>query len=140
MNILICEKLDLAGAEVLSGLSRHDHVRFVDEPLTADNAAQFADVDVVSPGLQSELTADVLGRLDHVRLIAIRGTGVDSIDVGYCKAHGIAGRERALWRAQSVAEHTFALLLADQPPRCRCRWMHAGGSSRSRGLRADLAG
>ncbi len=112
MNIVICEKLDPVETQVLSALQRSDRVRFVDEPLTAENAAQFSDVDVVSAGLQSALTAELLRRLEHVRLIAIRATGVDSIDVGYCEAHGIAVANVPSYGAQSVAEHTFALLLA----------------------------
>lgn len=112
MNIAICERLDPAEVPPFTELQREHRVRFFEDALTAANAQQIADADVVSLGLVSVATPEVLQKLEHVRLIAVRGTGVDAVDLGYCKDHGIAVANVPAYGVQSVAEHAFALLLA----------------------------
>ena len=58
------------------------------------------------------LRASTLAQLPQLRMIAIAATGYDIIDVPYCREHGIAVANVRGYGVHSVAEHTFALILA----------------------------
>jgi len=83
-----------------------------DKTLSKENASECQDADIVSIRSFSQLTADVLTLLPDAKLIASRTTGVDHIDLSYCKDHGIAVSNVPGYGQYTVAEHSFALLLA----------------------------
>ncbi len=85
---------------------------FVDAPLRSDNAAHFADADVVSTFIYSELDRAVLERLSSLKLVATRSTGFDHIDTAYCAERGVTVSNVPSYGENTVAEHVFALLLA----------------------------
>ncbi len=58
------------------------------------------------------LLADTLAQLPGLKLIAIAATGANNVDLEYCRKHGIAVCNVSGYSTHSVAEHTFALLLA----------------------------
>ncbi len=58
------------------------------------------------------LTASALERLPNLQLIAMAATGYDVIDIDYCRRHGISVVNVRNYAARTVAEHTFALILA----------------------------
>lgn len=82
------------------------------DPLNARTASAHADAEIVSPFVNSKLTAEVLGAFPHLKLVATRSTGYDHIDREFCKAHGIAVSNVPNYGDSTVAEHVFALLLA----------------------------
>lgn len=84
---------------------------FIAEPLRAAATGACADAEIISPFLRSELQAPVLARLPKLRLIATRSTGVDHIDLAYCRTRGIAVANVPAYGERTVAEHVFALLL-----------------------------
>ncbi len=99
-----------AGAfEALRG--RHD-LRLVDTPLRAEDAAQYADAEVISTFIYSALDRSVLERLPALALVATRSTGFDHIDTRYCAERGITVSNVPSYGESTVAEHVFALLLA----------------------------
>lgn len=58
------------------------------------------------------LRAPVLARHPSIRMIAIAGTGTDSVDLAYCRERGIVACNVRHYARHSVPEHVFALLLA----------------------------
>jgi len=58
------------------------------------------------------LMADSLAQLPRLKLIAVAATGTNNVDLDYCREHGIAVCNVSGYSTHSVAEHTFALLLA----------------------------
>lgn len=58
------------------------------------------------------LLADTLSVLPNLKMIAVAATGTDIIDLDYCKAHNIVVSNVRRYTLHSVAEHTFALILA----------------------------
>ncbi len=91
--------------------SGHD-IRFTNEPLTEENAAPYADVDVISTFIWSELDRKTLSRFGDLRHIATRSTGYDHIDMVYCAERGISVSNVPTYGDNTVAEHVFGLLLA----------------------------
>jgi D-lactate dehydrogenase len=89
-----------------------DHeVSYHTRELDADNAADFADVEAVSPFIYSRLDAEVLAALPNLRLIATRSTGYDHIDTAACRARGVTVCNVPSYGENTVAEHVFGLLL-----------------------------
>ena len=82
------------------------------ERLTADAVEGFADAEVVTSFIWSDLSADVLRRLPKLRLIATRSTGFDHIDLDYCRTAGVTVCNVPDYGDHTVAEYVFALLLA----------------------------
>jgi D-lactate dehydrogenase len=74
--------------------------------------ARIADAEVVSPFIYSKLTAARLAKLPKLKLIVTRSTGFDHIDMAECKKRGITVCNVPSYGENTVAEHTFALILA----------------------------
>jgi len=86
-------------------------IQFVDGPLSSENASQYANAEVISPFIYSDLGAGVLKQLSHLRLIATRSAGFDHIDLDYCKRNDIVVCSVPRYGEHTVAEHVFGLLL-----------------------------
>jgi D-lactate dehydrogenase len=76
-----------------------------------ESARNHKDADCLSPFIQPVLDAGVLSQFSAVKLVATRSTGFDHIDLEYCKKHGIAVTNVPTYGENTVAEHTFALIL-----------------------------
>jgi D-lactate dehydrogenase len=70
------------------------------------------DTEIVSPFIYTKLTGEVLNRWPKLKLIATRSTGFDHIDVAECARRGITVCNVPFYGENTVAEHTFALILA----------------------------
>ena len=101
----------------------------VDELVTADCLSEFGEV--VSHGLlRYEEVAEAIADADVVlcnktlldshtlrlakqlKYIGVFATGYNNIDIDYCRAHGITVCNAGSYSTQSVAQQTFALILA----------------------------
>ncbi len=90
-----------------------DHqVLFQDEGLGRLTLAAVQDAQIISTFLSSDLSAAALQQLPDLQVIATRSTGYDHIDMAYCRSAGITVCNVPAYGDQTVAEHTFALLLA----------------------------
>ena len=87
-------------------------VQVVAEPLTEETRRLAATADILSVFIYSRLTARVLKRLPRLRLIATRSTGFDHIDLASCRKRRITVCNVPSYGENTVAEHTFALILA----------------------------
>jgi D-lactate dehydrogenase len=94
-----------------SALQREQDLTCITGALTAENASEFADVDIVSTFIYSELSQSVLEQLGALKMIATRSTGYDHIDVDYCQERGIVISNVPQYGQNTVAEHVFGLLL-----------------------------
>ena len=86
--------------------------RFVAEPLTEETRRLAAPAQILSVFIYSALTASLLRRLPRLRFIATRSTGFDHIDLAACRRHRLAVSNVPSYGENTVAEHTFALILA----------------------------
>ncbi len=53
-----------------------------------------------------------LSQLPRLRFIAVAATGVDNVDLDYCRKHSIAVSNVRNYARQTVAEHVFTMILA----------------------------
>lgn len=110
-------------------LKEHD-LEFVNEPLNKDNVKLAKGRDVVSVFIYSKVDKEVLSRLPRLKALATRSTGFDHINIKEAKKRGISVCNVPSYGANTVAEHTFALILA------LSRNVH---KSYVRGLRGDYS-
>lgn len=111
MNIVVFDA-DPWERDAFEPLADHHELSITADPLDEHTAAEHAGADVVSSFIYSSLTRDVLRQFDDLGLIATRSTGVDHVDAGFCKQHHIAVSNVPSYGSNTVAEHTFTLLLA----------------------------
>lgn len=83
------------------------------EPGAVDAAADTAasDADCLSVFIYSTVNESVLARFPALRMIATRSTGYDHIDLKECGRRGVSVSNVPSYGENTVAEHTFALIL-----------------------------
>lgn len=84
----------------------------VSDKLTKENCASYAGAEVVSCFIYSTLNREVLENMPNLRYIATRSTGFDHIDIEYCRQKNIQVSNVPEYGSNTVAEHTFALILS----------------------------
>ncbi|HUD09249.1 MAG TPA: NAD(P)-dependent oxidoreductase [Patescibacteria group bacterium] len=82
------------------------------EKLEEATVGKYQDVEIISTFIYSTLTKELLDKLPNLKFIATRSMGFDHIDMVYCKQKGIVVSNVPTYGAHTVAEHTFALMLA----------------------------
>lgn len=86
--------------------------RYYAEEADRIDLGEIADAQIISAFIYSDLDAPLLRQLPSLRMIATRSTGVDHIDTAYCRERNIVVSNVPSYGANTVAEHTFALLLS----------------------------
>lgn len=84
---------------------------FIPGKLTEENVETAKDAGVISTFIDSQLTKNILEKIPNLKIIAARSTGFDHIDMNFCKEKGIIVCNVPYYGENTVAEHTFALIL-----------------------------
>jgi D-lactate dehydrogenase len=82
---------------------------FFKEPIKENN---ILDVEIISIFADSRMDKNILEKLKNLKFICTRTTGYDHIDLEECKKRGIVVSNVPAYGIETVAEHTFALILA----------------------------
>jgi D-lactate dehydrogenase len=69
-------------------------------------------VDVISPFIYSNINSEVITKSNKLKLIATRSTGFNHIDIKTAEKKNISVANVPYYGENTVAEHTFALILA----------------------------
>ncbi len=85
---------------------------FYEEPLTMENVNKIKDAQIIGIFIYSKITKEILAKLPKLKLIATFSTGYDHIDLEECKKHNVVVCNVPAYGENTVAEHTFALILA----------------------------
>ncbi len=88
------------------------NAQFITEPLTEKLLPKTRGAVVLSVFIYSKLTRTLLERLRGVQFIATRSTGFDHIDLSTCRRRKLLVSNVPAYGENTVAEHTFALILA----------------------------
>jgi D-lactate dehydrogenase len=118
-------------------------LQFYPEPLEQpEQAREIADTaEVVSVFVKSRVGEAVLTELPNLRLIATRSTGFDHIDVQFARERGVVVCNVPTYGENTVAEHTFALILALSRNLLKAHMRVSSGDFSTQGLQGfDLKG
>ena len=94
-----------------SALAAHE-LSFYSEPLQRENINLAKDAEVLSVFIYSRLGAAELASMPQLKLIATRSTGFDHIDLKACRERNLTVANVPFYGENTVAEHTFGLILA----------------------------
>lgn len=111
MKISFFEVEDWEKEYLSSKLSSHE-LFFSSESLTLGGLRQVLEANILSTFIYSQLSAPVLSKFPLLKFIATRSTGFDHIDLSYCQKNGITVCNVPTYGVNTVAEHTFSLILA----------------------------
>jgi len=92
-------------------LKQHN-LKFFEGPISMENISTVKDCDIISVFIYSKIDAVILKKLKKLRLIATRSTGFDHINLKECKKMKITVCNVPYYGENTVAEHTFALILS----------------------------
>jgi D-lactate dehydrogenase len=112
MRIAFFELEEWEHAELRKGLFEGHDLHLSSEPLNERTLTEEHDADIVSVFVHSQLNRAALDKLPNLKFIATRSTGFDHIDLAYCRERGIPVSNVPSYGEHTVAEHTFALILA----------------------------
>jgi len=112
MRIAFFELEEWELAELRQGLFEGHELHLSTESLNERTLTEESDADIVSVFVRSQLQHATLDRLPNLKFIATRSTGFDHIDLAACRERGILISNVPSYGENTVAEHTFALILA----------------------------
>src|SRR3989338_7084495 len=98
--------------EYVKSRLKNAEIKFFSGELNERNAEKVKDYDIIAVFIYSKVNRKVLGKLERVKLIATMSTGYDHIDIDLCRARKICVCNVPTYGENTVAEHTFALILA----------------------------
>ncbi len=107
MKLAFYETHDWEAEHLRKKLSGHD-LSFTEERLKDAPP----DTEALSPFIYSRVTADVVKTLPKLKLVVTRSTGFDHVDLAACATRGVTVCNVPSYGENTVAEHTFALILA----------------------------
>jgi len=112
MKILFFETKKESQAFFEDKLSEHETIFFKETVQEANIKEDDLSAEVLSVFIYSQLTKDVLAKFKNLKIIATRSTGFDHIDIKECQERGISVLNVPFYGENTVAEHTFALILS----------------------------
>jgi len=85
---------------------------FFKDKLDLGNLEEILDVDILSPFIYSLINKESINFLKSLKYITTRSTGFDHIDLKTCRQKNILVSNVPTYGENTVAEHTFALILS----------------------------
>jgi len=93
-------------------LKEQHEVLLTDKAVSENLESQYQDADIISTCIYSNLNKTALEQLNKIKVISIRSTGLNHMDIDYCRTNNIGVSNVPAYGQNTVAEHAFALLLA----------------------------
>ena len=84
---------------------------YTKDVLTEENAASFADAEIISTFIFTKGNKELLEKLPALKMVTTRSTGYDHIDLEYCASKNITVCNVPEYGSRTVAEYTFGLML-----------------------------
>lgn len=94
------------------GIADRVQADFFKDHLTPDNATQYVDYEAMVVFIWTKVSGSMIDALPNLRLILTMSTGYDHIDIEACRRRGITVCNVPHYGENTVAEHTFALILS----------------------------
>ena len=137
MKIIVADKISERGVALLKEQAGWQIVQTTKETLNAE----IADADALIVRSATKVTPELMEKAERLRVVGRAGVGVDNIDLDEATRRGVLVMSTPGGNAVSVAEHTFALLLAlaRQVPRLD-KAMHEGKWEKSSAAGTEVRG
>ncbi len=87
-------------------------LKFYPDPIEKKDIKEIKDFNILSVFIYSKVNKEIISKLPKLRLITTRSTGFDHIDLKQAAKKGIVVCNVPYYGENTVAEHTFALILA----------------------------
>src|ERR1700744_1979337 len=130
MKVIVADKISERGVKLLKEQAGWNVVLTTKDTLVKE----LADADALIVRSATKATADLLEKGPRLRVIGRAGVGVDNIDLDEATRRGVLVMSTPGGNAVSVAEHTFALMLAMARQVSRLgKSMHQGEGGEGRG-------
>src|SRR5882757_5720494 len=143
MKVIVADKISDRGVQLLKEQPGWNIVLTTKENLNGE----IADADALIVRSATKVTADLLDQAKKLRAVGRAGVGVDNIDLDEATKRGVLVMSTPGGSSVSVAEHTFALLLAlvRQVPKFDAamregRWEKSSSGAEVRGKTLGLVG
>src|SRR6201995_450658 len=143
MKVIVADKISERGVKLLKEQAGWNVVLTTKETI----GKELADADALIVRSATKATAELLEKAPRLRAIGRAGVGVDNIDLDEATKRGVLVMSTPGGNAVSVAEHTFALMLAlaRQVPRVDAglregRWEKSSSGTELRGKTLGLIG
>jgi len=94
------------------GIAERVQAAFFHDHLTPDTAPEYADFEAIVVFIWTKVSGAMIEALPNLRLILTMSTGYDHIDLQACRERGITVCNVPHYGENTVAEHTFALILS----------------------------
>src|ERR1700739_3087874 len=136
MKVIVADKISERGVELLKQ-AKWNVVQTTKETL----CAELEEADALVVRSATKVTPELLDKAPRLRVVGRAGVGVDNIDLEEARRRGVLVMSTPGGNAVSVAEHTFALLLAlaRQVPRLD-KALHEGRWEKSSAAGTELRG
>ena len=87
-------------------------MEFFEKPLDNKKTEQIKNTEILAVFIYSKVNQEIVNKLPKLKFIATMSTGFDHIDLAACQKRGIRISNVPYYGENTVAEHTFALILA----------------------------
>jgi D-3-phosphoglycerate dehydrogenase len=108
MKVIVADKISERGVKLLKEQAGWNVVLTTKENLVAE----IADADALIVRSATKVTPELMEKAPRLRVVGRAGVGVDNIDLDEATRRGVLVMSTPGGNAVSVAEHTFALMLA----------------------------
>src|SRR6201997_731097 len=136
MKVIVADKISERGADLLKAAGWN-----IALTTKATLNAEIADADALVVRSATKVSPELLDKAPRLRVVGPAGVGVDNIDLEEATRRGVLVMSTPGGNAVSVAEHTFALLLAlaRQVPRLD-KALHEGRWEKSSAAGTEVRG
>lgn len=112
MNLkIVFTSLNKSDIDFYKDVLPDSEVIFFQDNIDNINIKEIRDATILSIFVFDKLDKDKLSQFNNLKLIITRSTGVDHIDISYCKERGIKVANIPAYSPKSIAEHSLCLLL-----------------------------
>ncbi len=87
-------------------------VTFFDQDLNEENIPEDVSADIISVFVRSKITSQVIDAFPNLKMIALRSTGFDNVDIKHAQKKNIVVSNVPDYGSHTVAEFTFGLILS----------------------------
>lgn len=112
MKVAFFELEDWEKEYLKQKLDKNIEASFSSEHIDAENIGEYAGCNGIGIFIYSNIDKKILDSLPNLKFIATMSTGYDHIDIAECKKRGIGVSNIPFYGENTVAEHTFALILS----------------------------